>query len=356
MKKALILIFGSVLIISAGFLIYFLNPKQSLVNPFVKSTPEPKPLLAYTFENLKKTKFPENKITVDRKIGETSNSLSQMFSFSVPKTPNSTEMKKVSGLINIPIKPGTYPVIVMFRGFAPKEKYSSGIGTQPSAKVFSQNGFITLAPDFLGYGESDMPSTSGFEDRLQTYTTALTLLSSLPTLNAGLEASYSGKIKADIDKVGIWGHSNGGHIALSTLAISGLSYPTVLWAPVSKSFPYSILYYTDEFDDQGKSLRQALARFEKDYDTEEFSPAKFYQWIKAPIEINQGTRDQEVPVWWSDELVESLKKDKIDVTYFTYPGADHNLQPSGWSTAVSRSINFYWEYFQKNESSTSLRW
>jgi dipeptidyl aminopeptidase/acylaminoacyl peptidase len=146
-------------------------------------------------------------------------------------------------------------------------------------------------------------------------------------------------------KVGIWGHSNGGHIALSTIAISGVKYPTVLWAPVSTSFPYDILYYTDESDDQGKSLRKVLAQFEETYNTDLFSPSRYYSWIKAPMEIDQGTADHEVPVWWSDDLVATLKKDKIDVTYQTYTDADHNLLPSGWSSAVLNDIAFYNQQF-----------
>jgi dipeptidyl aminopeptidase/acylaminoacyl peptidase len=156
-----------------------------------------------------------------------------------------------------------------------------------------------------------------------------------------LEASYSGKITADLGKVGIWGHSNGGHVALSVLAISGVTYPTVLWAPVSVSFPYSILYYTDESDDQGKALRKTLAGFEENYNTELFSPPGYYNWIKASVEINQGLADQEVPYWWSDNLVATLKKDKVTVKYLTYPGADHNMLPSGWSEAAMNTLNFY---------------
>ena len=148
-------------------------------------------------------------------------------------------------------------------------------------------------------------------------------------------------------KIGIWAHSNGGHIALSTLAISGVTYPTVLWAPVSTSFPYDILYYTVESDDQGKGLRKVLAQFEQTYNTDQFSPPKYYSWIKAPMEIDQGTNDHEVPVWWSDNLVATLKKNKDDVTYQTYPGADHNLLPSGWSSAVSNDISFYNQHFAK---------
>lgn len=346
MKKTLLISLSLILILSI-FTIYFSKPKQSLLSPFVQSTPTPKPLLIYTFDNLKKSTFPQKHILLGRQISQTPDSLSQMFYFSIPQTPNSTTMKKVSGVLNVPKEPGTYPVIVMFRGYAPKETYQPGIGTQPSAKVLSQNGFITIAPDFLGYGESDASLANDFENRLQTYTTALTLLSSLSTLNNGLEASYSGQIKADINKVGMWGHSNGGQIALSVLAISGATYPTVLWAPVSKPFPYSILYYTDESSDRGKALRKALANFEKEYDAEQFSPSNYYQWIKAPIEINQGTADQEVPVWWSDELVTQLKKEGIDVTYSTYPGADHNLRPNGWSNAVSQNMQFYIKELEK---------
>ena len=173
------------------------------------------------------------------------------------------------------------------------------------------------------------------------------MLSSLPTLNSGLYASYSGTISADMSKIGIWGHSNGGHIALSILAISKVTYPTVLWAPVSASFPYSILYYTDESDDQGKALRKTLAGFESIYNTDLFSPPNYYNWIKAPIEINQGTADQEVPYWWSDNLVSTLKKDHVSVDYSTYPNADHNLLPNGWSDAVLNTVNFYKKEFSK---------
>lgn len=314
--------------------------KHPIINPpaIVKS----KPLLAYTFKNLRKTKFTPSPITLGHTVLNNSNSFtSQMFYFNAHVKPGSSKTKKISGLINIPNNPGTYPVIVMFRGFIPKDQYKPGADTEPVASVLAQNGFITLAPDFLGFGESDKASTDGFEDRFQTYTTSLNLLSSLKLLNNSLEASYSGKIKADLSKIGVWGHSNGGHIALSVLAISSVSYPTVLWAPVSKSFPYSILYYTDESGDQGKALRKALADFEENYNTDLFSPPRYYSWIKAPIEINQGTADREVPVWWSDDLVSTLKKNKLNVEYLTYPGADHNLLPGAWSQAVLNTIDFY---------------
>jgi dipeptidyl aminopeptidase/acylaminoacyl peptidase len=342
MKKTVVILISVMFFLIGGAASFF----------FIKNRQTPKikplPLLKYTFENLKNTAFPKSKITLGKKVGETNDYVSQIFYFDVPERPGSSNTLKVSGLANIPKTKGNYPVIVMFRGYMPKETYAPGGGSQPSAKVLAKNGFITLAPDFLGYAESASASATLFEDRFQTYVTALTLIDSLPNLNGGISLVYP-EVKADTGKVGIWGHSNGGHVALSALAISGVNYPAVLWAPVSKPFPYSILFYTDETDDHGKALRKALSLFEKDYDVELFSPTNYYSWIKAPIEIHQGTADEEVLPFWTDELVNTLKKDNIDVTYFKYPGADHNLLPGGWNDAVLREISFYKEAFTSEQ-------
>lgn len=329
------------IIVAAAGTVFFYRRNEPFINPIGPGKPKDKPLLAYAFTNLKHTTFQKSTIMLGPVLGEKPDSTEQSFYFTVPEKPGEKPVHKVSGVLNRPKADGTYPIIIMFRGFIPDESYVPGAGTQHVAEVLAQKGYITLAPDFLGFGQSDKPSLDGFEARFQTYTTALTLIASLPNLNTGLDASYSGTLRADTGKVGIWGHSNGGHIALAVLSISGAHYPTVLWAPVSKSFPYSILYYTDESDDQGKALRKAVASFEDDYNADLFSPAAYYSWIKAPLAIMQGTDDREVPVWWSNDLTDSFKKQKLDISYTTYSGADHNMMPSGWSPAVGDSVAFY---------------
>lgn len=332
----------------------FLIPKQDIVQ---REKIKERPLLKYTFESLRKYKFKTSAIILGEILEEKENYISQLFYYNIRDAINGENRgKKVSGLINVPKKEGVYPVVIMMRGFVPKEIYSTGIGTKRAGEVFVQNGFITLAPDFLGYGQSDNPSSDSIEERFQTYTASLTLLSSLGNLNTALDArlpspettAYNGqeRIMADPSKVGIWGHSNGGQIALSVLEITGRNYPTVLWAPVSKPFPYSVLYYTDEFDDRGKALRKAIADFENDYNIDLYSLTNFYSWINAPIQVHQGTADDAVPFKWSDQLVADLTKLGKDVVYFTYPSADHNLLP-GWETAIERSLNFYKENFNK---------
>lgn len=337
-------IFGLVLICSGlgigivtAMVLYTSQQSQlPLINPLKKGIDQltEKPLDKYTFENLKKRQFIGNKIVLDKILKDDSLYSSYIFSFT-------SDGKKISGVANVPKTTGKAAVIVMLRGYADRDSYTQGVGTQHAADVFARAGFITLAPDFLGYGQSASPSADSLEERFETYTTALDLLASVKNLPDAVASISSDHPEVDISKVALWGHSNGGHIALAVLEITGASYPAVLWAPVSKPFPYSILYYTDEFDDHGKKLRKIVADFEKDYDAEKYSLTNYFDWIQAPIQLHQGDADLEVPLRWSDTLYNDVKKLNKDISYFTYPGDDHNFAKGNWSTVVSRNISFY---------------
>jgi len=336
MKLLLILVsFTLVFILGIGIgKTYFQN--NSLMNPLgtVVDKVRQRPLEKYSFENLRKTSFEPSVISLGDPLKDAEDFASYKFYYLVAG-------KKVSGLLNLPKKAGTYPVIVLFRGFVEKDAFTTGEGTRRTAEYFAQNGFVTLAPDFLGFGDSEKGSDDGMEDRFQTYTTALTLLSSIKNLNTTLKATESGLIQIDPEKVGIWGHSNGGHIALAVLSITKKPYPTVLWNPVSKPFPYSILYFTDDYADHGKWLRKALANFEKDYDAEKYSPTNYYKYIAAPIQLHHAVDDEWVPIKWSNQLYDVLQKLDKDVAYSTYPGENHNFNLGSWPLAVQRSNDFF---------------
>ncbi|MDP2632281.1 MAG: prolyl oligopeptidase family serine peptidase [Candidatus Curtissbacteria bacterium] len=329
--------FAVLFLVLVGFGAFFANQyknKKNIVNPFAGETaPKEKPLDKYQIENLSKAKINASEITLGKVLADEENFTSYVFYFYA-------EGKRVSGLLNVPKGEGVYPVVMMFRGYVDKEIFQSGVGTQRAGEVFAKNGFVTLASDFLGYGESDNPSENSIEERFQAYITAVTVLESVGNLNATfLSNNIAARVSSE--KVGIWGHSNGGQIALTVLEITGKPYPSVLWAPVSKPFPYSVLYYTDEFDDRGKALRKAIADFEDDYDIELYNLTNFFMEINAPLQVHQGSADDAVPIKWSDSLVAELEKLDKDVEYFTYPGADHNLIPTGWNLAISRAMDFY---------------
>jgi dipeptidyl aminopeptidase/acylaminoacyl peptidase len=297
-----------------------------------------KKLASYTHTALKMTEFPGSKIRIDKQLKDEENFSSYIYYFDV-------RGKKVSGLMNIPKNPGNYPAIVMIRGYVDTEIYSPGTGTSHGGEYLAQNGFITLAPDFLGYGFSDKGSDDAMEDRFLTYVTAIEQISSIKNLNQAL-VEKSLDARYDDRHLGLWGHSNGGQIALSVLEITGKEYPTVLWAPVSKPFPYSILFYTDQAEDRGKSLRKLLADFEKDYDVDKYSVTNYLDWIKAPVMINQGGLDEDVPQKWSVALFETLKDKKKEVEYFTYPKESHNFDQGEWPLVMERTTGFYQTKFK----------
>lgn len=281
------------------------------------------PLLKYSVEELSKRQSQAGPIQLGEVVATHPNYTTYTFTFT-------TDGKTVSGLANIPNGQGTFPVIVQYRGYVDPSIYETGIGTRRSGEVFADNGYITLAPDFLKYGQSDDSNTNNiFEDRFLTYTTALDMLAAVSSLP-----------QADPNRIGIWGHSNGGHIALTVLAITGKPYPTTLWAPVTKPFPFSVLFYTDESVDQGKFIRGELARFEGLYDVDEFTFPNYIDRITAPIQLHQGTADDAVPVAWSDQFEKTLKDHNKQITYYRYPGADHNMA-GAWDTVVQRDIEFF---------------
>lgn len=328
MKRTPIFIF---ILISGLFNLYFFlhSLPRSSKKPSLIEQIKPRPLDKYTIENLSKQEIPKANIQIESTLKEEDNYTTSLFTFSFDPTLSAKEKKKVSGLINIPKQKGQLPLVVMFRGYVDQKVYKTGTGTQRAGEYFADNGFITVAPDFLGYGESDPEAESIFESRFQTYVTALTLLKSLNSIS-----------NWDTKNLFIWAHSNGGQIALTTLEVTGQPIPSTLWAPVSKPFPYSILYYTDESDDRGKLIRKELAKFEQSYDPDLYAIDLYFDRITAPIQLHQGTNDDAVPVNWSDALSKNLKTLNKDVTYYKYNEADHNLNPS-WNLVVSRDLKFF---------------
>jgi dienelactone hydrolase len=280
------------------------------------------PYAKYSFENLAKRGGISSKIEV---VGN--------------KFYYQSEGRRISGEINRPTRCNLEgcPVVVMARGYVDKEIYKTGVGTHNVAKYFTEHGYVTYAPDFSGYGESDPEDSNALGARLAKPAEILDLIASFPQ---------------DVP-IFLWGHSNGGQIMLSVAEIVGRMGDTgghggpplrvkgvTLWAPVSKPFPYNILYHTDEASDSGKWLRGQVAEFEKDYDVFNYSVDRSIDEIKIPIQIHQGSADEAVPKKWSDDLVKQLKAKGKKLNYYVYPGADHNLKPS-WNEVVVRDVVFF---------------
>jgi dipeptidyl aminopeptidase/acylaminoacyl peptidase len=331
MKKrkllAFILVLWGLVLTLASFYYLLDDAKTSFISPLSMKQPTKtqSEYEKYAFPILRNKPANPAKIEIKERLSEQDEFASYLFEFT-------TEGKRMTGQLNVPLgatPSAGFPVIVMLRGFVNPEEYETGVGTRNAAAFFAAQGYVTVAPDFFGYGGSEMESSDVMTARLEKPKNIIDLLASLTTLEF-----------IDDNKVGMWAHSNGGQIALSVLEITGKSIPTSLWAPVSVSFPYSILYFTNDTDDQGKALRKVLAEFEANNDAFDFSIDRYFNWIQAPILLHHGSADEAAPIEWSETLQNSLKQLDKEVVYYRYEGADHNLRPS-WNEVVIRDLEFF---------------
>ncbi len=331
----LFIVFITVVSLIIGYFLHDIFVSFNVHDPITKVEIK-KPLEVYSIESLQKSNYKKGNFQIGEEISNNESFATYKFKFDFPAKPGTTDLSTTSGIINLPNK-DTSPLVIMIRGYVDKNIYSSGLGTKNASEYLSENGYITVAPDFLGYADSSPNSGDIFESRFQTYTLILSLINSLDSVPGW-----------DKENLFFWAHSNGGQIALTTLVINQENFPTVLWAPVTKSFPYSILFYTDESEDKGKFIRKELSYFESLYDVDKFSFTKYLDDIKAPIRLDQGGRDDAVPDAWNREFVENMNTLDKQIDFVFYPNSDHNMRPD-WNEVISKDLEFFDSHLLTNK-------
>ncbi|MBW7944123.1 hypothetical protein H3C70_01885 [Patescibacteria group bacterium] len=270
--------------------------------PIVPPDPFPdQPLRKYSIQNLQSYPFQVSEITLEKVLEKRPEFTAYLFSYK-------TLGKKMTGQMNIPNQAAEkeLPVIVMIRGYVDVEEYHTGMGTAPVAAEFAKAGYVTVAPDFLGFGGSD-PAGPGWEERFEKPVNVIELIKSIRLHNQLVFKDTTFKINPQ--QMGLWAHSNGGQISLSTLEALGESIPLAVWAPVTAPFPYSVLFYSDEMEDGGAAMRATVAGFESIYNVQEYSLTQYIDRLMGPIQLHQGTADEEVPKKWSDEFIKKIKQE-----------------------------------------------
>lgn len=325
MKKVWFIIFLSIAILMASLaLLLIKNP--ALISPLPGIFSQRTNYAPYSFENLKKREYYPSEIKMEEVLKEEEIYTSYLFSYAA-------EGKRITGMANLPKKEGKLPVAILLRGWVDESEYYTGLGSEKMANFLAENGFITLAPDFLGYGGSAEDLPDMLQARFFRPVTVISLLNSLDSLE-----------KADQDKIVIWGHSNGGQIALSVLEITGRKIPTSLWAPVSAAFPESVLHYTDELEDKGALVKKEIGEFEEKYEPSSYSVTTYLDWIQAPLIIHQGLKDEAIPLEWTENLVSQLQELGKEAVYYQYPGENHNFNYGSAPLVRNRDLEFFKKY------------
>lgn len=364
----LLIVFASLRLWNINLISFLSQSTNELISPWVENPLErTHPLNKYSITNLKNQQYKTDKITLTKLVEENENYSSFLFAYK-------TMGKTMTGFANVPsiCQSSACPVILLVRGYADKEQYSPGFGTRNAAKVFADNQYITLAPDFFGFANADPEPEDTWEARFIKPINIIELIKTIqanPTIYSEVieniesdpdknPTTQTVKIYAQIEpnKIGIWAHSNGGQITLSVLQILSEPIPATLWAPVTAPFPYSLLFFTRTNEDEGKEARAWIAIFEKEYDVFDFSITKHIDSLTGPLQIHHGSKDKDALQEWSDSFTqmieaENKKQVKVDSSYqpiefqyYIYPDADHNLLPShNWQLAIQRDLLFFKE-------------
>jgi len=194
------------------------------------------------------------------------------------------------------------------------------------ADTLANNGYLTVASDYRGFGESE--DTPGQQSRGHRPDYAIDVLN--------LIASVKNQQKADVNRIGMWGHSMGGEVAMRTAEVTDKLKAIVLWAPTSTNAADNAGFY-------GGGRRSPTP---SNSNLDDISAINYINYITAPISLHQGLADTEVNPEWSKELNEALQKENKSVEYFEYPDQDHNFRNLGWDIISKRTIEFFDRYLK----------
>lgn len=256
-----------------------------------------------------------------------------------------SEGLKINGLLAIPDgeRPKTgWPAIVFNHGYIKPEEYERELKYVSYIAGFASRGFVVFMPDYRGHQDSEGEPLGAYFS--PAYTTD------------SLNAFYSLAKHPDVDRnrIGMWGHSMGGHITLRSMVISKDIKAGVIWAGVVASYEEMSTGWRRS-EHWSPSSRENMSNRPGRTDLEEtfgnvtentefwrsISPIYFVKDISGPLQLHHGLSDQTVPWEFSESLKNALEKNNKTVEYYTYKNADHNLSGEAFSPAMARSVEFF---------------
>lgn len=249
---------------------------------------------------------------------------------------------RITGVMNVPtgnVPEQGFPVILLNHGYYSPASYTPGTGTQHEADYLAHEGYVTIASDYRGYAGSE-GSFGGHFDPGWTYD-ILDLLDALPTT---LDM-------VDSERVGMWGHSTGGEIALRVIAARDTVDATVLFGSMGADAADNFRLV------QGWGGGHAVVQR---YGTPEeapevwarLSPITYLADVAGlsaraqagPISIHHGELDGEVPPELSARLWQAIQAAGVAGEYYTYPDQRHIFRGDAWEQAMERTLAFFDRY------------
>lgn len=248
----------------------------------------------------------------------------------------------ISGIMNIPKGPGTFPLLILNHGHIDTAVYTNGRGLKREQDYLARRGFAVLHPDYRDHAQSDKDPDTDVNFRLGYVEDVINAILAVKNSNSPQLANV------DTKNIGMLGHSMGGGVTLGVLvARPDLVQAAVLFAPVSGDVRDNFARWIER---RPETAQRIIQKFGSPEDSPDFwdnvSPRTFYEKILTPILLHHGTADDSVPIQWSDKLDANLKAQDKQITYKTYPGQPHEFT-SAWPAVMRSSSDFFKQHLVK---------
>ena len=311
--------------------------------PTETPTPTPTPTHPLMIEVMRQASYPGSDLVFEETLTPGSNYDRHLVSYF-------SEGLKIYALLTIPRgeRPNTgWPVVIFNHGYIPPDQYRTTERYIAYTDAFSRSGYILLRPDYRGHGFSDGEPANSF--RSPAYT--------VDVLNA--MASVMKHPDADPDRVGMWGHSMGGSIALRAMVVTDTIKAGVVWAGVTAPHPMMLERWAQRWADRPTptpdpnvgdyAWDEVLWRLDAVEENRAFwdaiDPFSYLDEISGPVQIHHGTADDSVPVEYSEILHQALESAGQVAELFIYPNDNHNLT-NNFGAAMQRSVAFFDTYLK----------
>ncbi len=293
---------------------------------------------------MRQQNYPGSELKIEQKLESGSNYDQYIASYF-------SENLKIYGLLTIPQgkKPvNGWPVIIMNHGYIPPQEYKTTGFYIPYVRAMARSGYIVFEPDFRGHDKSQgLPGSQYFSP---SYT--IDLLNALATLKKFPQANPN--------KIGMWGHSDGGDNILKSIVINTKDIKAaVIWGGVvapytelTTNWQRRVTYHQPQSDLELENNH--LADLITAFNTPEKNPAfwdtiepfNFLLDINTPVQLHTGESDEQVPPDFSSNLKDKLVALGKTAEYYNYPKGDHNISSPSFHTAMLRTIAFFDKYLK----------